>query len=77
LLLLLLLTAIGFSPGGSEWQPGCSRDDNVKFDLKEIGCEDIEWIEVQWVGSRILSEGKTFRYQLSHSQERLYFTYTT
>jgi hypothetical protein len=25
-------------------RPGCRWEDNIKIDLKEIGCEDVNWI---------------------------------
>jgi hypothetical protein len=32
------------SEGGSLGRPRCRWDDNIKMDLKEIGCENVNWI---------------------------------
>ena len=28
------------------WRPRCRWEDNIKMDLQEVGCGDIDWIEL-------------------------------
>jgi hypothetical protein len=29
------------------WRPGYKWEDNTKMDLKEVGCENVDWIQLR------------------------------